>query len=300
MNKSKLIAVVFLLTTFFNALGQDPTSKNIQKIRIQDFYVQTGLSLERNTNGMLSDFKTLAPQSVLLKDDMTNFSSYGGYGISGNSMFSVMVGLQFADKQKSKYLSNPLLKLGISYFSGSTLSGGTYKTTRTPYDTLTSAQTGNTIYIDSLNSQNYSMNYYSEQLRIDGSLIYRTNPEARWSLYAGIGITAGLSINAQTSIFYNNNGRKETRFEDGYTYSAYYNTSDNDKNETFKNKANFGASAYIPMGIDFRIGKKREFWKRTHLYYDLRPGLNVTSIPELQSFTSVNVQHGLGLRVSWN
>jgi len=54
------------------------------------------------------------------------------------------------------------------------------------------------------------------------------------------------------------------------------------------------------LGIDFRIGKKREFWKRTHLFYELRPGINVTSIPELRPITNASVQHGIGLRVSWN
>src|SRR5690606_33840629 len=134
-----------------------------------------------------------------------------------------------------------------------------------PYDTLTSSQTGQVVYIDSVYTQNYSMDYVSEQLRLDGSVIFRTNPEGRWSLYAGIGFTVGLSVNATTEIYYSKYGRIETRYPNGQTshsYQYYYPGSYISKTETFRNKTNFSVSPYIPMGVDFRIGKKREFWKR--------------------------------------
>ena len=212
-----------------------------------------------------------------------------------------MLGLQFSDKQKSAYKANPLLRLGISYFSGTSITSAFYKEERFPYDTLTSSQTGQVIYIDSINSKSYSMNYSSEQLRLDASLIFRTNPEARWSLFAGIGVNAGLSINASTDIYFNRYESSDTRFINGNGSSPYgYSNTDNSKSENFKNKSNFGLSTYIPMGVDFRIGKKKEFWKRTHLFYELRPGVNITSIPELRTITNSSIQHGIGLRVSWN
>ena len=216
-------------------------------------------------------------------------------------MFSVLLGLQFNDKQKTFYEGNPLLRVGISYISGTTLTGGLFDEVRKPYDTLTSSQTGQTVYIDSINTKNYSMSYTSEQLRLDGSLIFRTNPESRWSIFTGMGITAGVSFNANTNIYYNSNGKAEARYANGNSFSSYgYSSSANIKTEKFRNKTNIGLSIYIPLGIDFRIGKKREFWKRTHLFYELRPGINVTSIPELRPITTASVQHGLGLRVSWN
>ncbi|GCD78987.1 hypothetical protein [Schleiferia thermophila] len=301
MKTTNILSAVILLTVSFSVFGQEQQPKTINKISIHDIYIQTGFFSERNTNGTLSDFKTLAPQSVLLNNNMTDFSQSGGFSLTSNTMFSVMLGLQFSDKQKTIYKANPLLRLGISYFSGTTLTGGLYKEDRKPYDTLTSTQTGQTVYIDSITTKNYSMNYSSEQLRFDGSLIFRTNPEARWSIFTGIGITAGLSINANTDIYYSNYGRTETRYANGNTSSSYgYSSSDNSKTEKFRNKSNFGLSSYIPMGIDFRIGKKKEFWKRTHLFYELRPGINITSIPELRTITNASIQHGLGLRVSWN
>jgi len=301
MKTANILSALVSLTVSFSVFGQEEQPKTIKRINVQDIYIQTGLFSERNTNGTLTDFKSLAPQSVILNSNMTDFSPSGGFSLTSNMMFSVMLGLQFSDKQKANYRANPLLRLGISYFSGTTLTGGLYKEDRKPYDTLTSAQTGQTVYIDSVNTKNYSMNYSSEQLRFDGSVIFRTNSKARWSIFTGLGITAGLSINANTDIYYSNSGRAETRYPNGNTsYSYGYAGSGNYKTEKFRNKNNFGASIYIPMGVDFRIGKKREFWKRTHLFYELRPGINITSIPELRAITNASVQHGLGLRVSWD
>jgi hypothetical protein len=281
--------------------GQTEQPKKIKKFTIKEIYIQTGFFLERNTSGALTDFKALAPQSVLLNKDFTGYSSYNRAGLSGNTMYSVMLGIQFSDKQKTTYKSNPRLRLGINYFSGTTLTGNLFEGDRKTYDTLTSTQTGQTVYIDSVTRRSSRMNYSSEQLRFDGSLIFRTNPEARWSLFTGIGITAGLSINAHTDIYYSKYDMTVARYSNGNSFSSSYssNSEGNIKTERFRNKNNFGLSTYIPMGIDFRIGKKREFWKRTHLFYELRPGINITSIPELRTITTASLQHGLGLKVSW-
>jgi hypothetical protein len=153
--------------------------------------------------------------------------------------------------------------------------------------------------MDSIIRKNLGMKYSSEQLRFDGSLIFRTNPEARWSLFTGIGITAGFSFNAYSEIYFSQTNSIEARFPNGNS-STYYSHFGNDwETEKFRNKNNLAFSTYIPMGIDFRIGKKSEFWKQTHLFYEIRPGINMTSIPELRTLTNRTIQHGLGLKVSW-
>ena len=299
MKTHNILSVIFL-TVSFSVFGQEHPN-TIKKISVHDIYIQTGFLSERNTNLTLADFKTLVPQSVLLKNNLTDFSQSGGFGLTSNTMFSVMLGIKFSDKQKTTYKANPLLRLGVSYFSGTTWAESLYKEERTPYDTLTSTQTGQTIYVDSVTTENYSMIYSSEQLLFYGSLIFRTNPEARWSIFTGIGITAGFSVIANTDIYYNNFGRTETHYPNDNTFfSSYYSSSYNSKTEKHRNKNNFGASTFIPMGIDFRIGKENEFWKQIHLFYELRTGINITSVPELRTITNTNIQHGLGLKVSWN
>lgn len=270
-----------------------------------DLYFQIGLFTERNSNGTLADFRALAPQSVLLKNDMADYSSSSGgdiINLTSNTVFSAMLGFQFGDKQKTIYKTNPLLKLGISYFSGTTLTGSAYKEDRKTFDTLISTQTGQTYYLDSVTTKNYSMDYSSEQLRLDASLIFRTTPENRWSLFTGIGITAGLSLNANTNTYYYEYSGVETRDANGNTINSplYNNTTffPPDK-EKISNKNNLAFSAYIPIGIDVRFGKTKQFWKRAHVFYELKPGINITSIPELRTITNASLQHGFGFRYSW-
>jgi hypothetical protein len=301
MKPSNILRVVLVVMCYSSLLAQEEPPKKINRISITDFYFQPGLFSQANTISELSEFKTLAPQSTLLKGNLSDYNQSGGFNYSVNSILTVMLGFKFSDKQKTRYKPNPLLRLGISYFSGTSLTGGLYKETRKPYDTLISAQTGQITYIDSVIKRTIGMYYISQQLRLDGSFIYRTNPEARWSLFAGIGITAGLSINANTTIYYNKYDILQTRSSnDNLNSTNAYSNSNNGKTESFRNKTNLGFSAYIPAGVDFRIGKKREFWKRTHLYYELRPGINTTFIPELRTTTGGSFQQGIGLRVSWN
>ena len=302
MKLSSILPAILLVTVSFSLFGQEEQTKTFKRISIHDFYIQPFVFSEPYINGSISDFESLAPQSVLLNNDFGDFSSsYNGFGMSSNTAFSILLGIQFSDKAKTVYKANPLLRLGVCYFSGTSLTVGSYKEEHIAYDTLTSVQTGQIIYIDSVISTGFGMDYSWQQLRFDGSMIFRTDPQARWSLYAGIGITAGVSINAETYISHSISGRTETRYPNGNTNSSYdYNGSYSDKAEVFRNKTNYGFSAYIPMGVDFRTGKKIPFWKLVHVFYELRPSINMTSIPELRTITNASIQHGVGLRVSWN
>lgn len=299
MKTTSILKTIMLSSCFLQFYGQVEIADHVKRICVKEFYIHTGLFSERNTSGTLKDFQTLAPQSVLLNRDLKDYSSSQGISLISNTMFSMLLGIQFSDKKKTAYKTNPLLRLGLSYFSGSTLTGNLFKEDRKTFDTLTSAQTGQITLVDSVNSRSYGMNYRYEQLRIDGSLIFRTKPEARWSLFAGIGITAGLSINANTEIYYSQSKSTQTRNSNSVSSSSAFSAGGEWKMERIRNKNNFGMSAYIPLGIDFRIGNKKEFWKRMHLFYELRPGINMTSIPELRNTTNVILQQGLGLKIAW-
>jgi hypothetical protein len=149
--------------------------------------------------------------------------------------------------------------------------------------------------------QQFHMNYSSHQLRFDGALLFRTNPEARWSLYAGIGISTGVSFDATTEIDYLTFSGETIRTDDnGYLSYGRGLEVDTRIHERFVNKANFSANPYVPMGVDFRLGKNKEFWKKLHLVYELRPGINMVSVPELRTFATASIQQGLALRVVFN
>lgn len=288
--KIKMRKVQILILTLFVINGLK-AQEDAAKIRVTEFHFQNGIVFNSVQHFGLADYKILAPNSELLVNDFSDFQANDFFifnGPSSSSYQSIQLGLTF------KSNPNPLWRIGISHISLGDISKGLSKSTIVPYDTLTSSQTGQQYFLDSTYAENYNMNYSSQQLRLETSLIYRTNPENRWSVYAGIGLSFGLSYNASTTINYNS-----FSYSSSYDQSYNYSNLGQDKREYFENKSNWSTSVFVPMGIDFRLGKKREFWKRLHLYHEMKPSITYTTIPDVKRLTNVNMINSLGLKVSF-
>ena len=112
-------------------------------------------------------------------------------------------------------------------------------------------------------------------------------------------MTGGLSIKASTDIDYTRSSSTEIIYSDG-TSNSHHTYDERYESEVFINENISAFSVYLPMGIDFRMGRKKEFWKRLHLFYEIRPGIDFIKIPELGNFSNGSFQNGFGLKVSWN
>jgi hypothetical protein len=293
-----------LLSAFFTCAFSQEKAENEKRIRVTDFYLKTGHFISKSSHGSITDFRTLAPESILLNKTIPDFN-YSFY-FPSNAAYSALLGLQFRGKnnhheanngKKSTNMSTQL-RLGVSYSSALNFIGYSSKEDRKTFDTLTSAQTGEMYFVDSITSNSYSAVYSSNQLQFDGSFIIRTNPQKRWSVYSGIGFLAGFSLVANTSVYYTNSQSIESYNVESYLSKSYH-VSFHVESEKHSNKTSSSLSAYIPIGIDFRIGKTNEFWKKIHLFYEAKPCINRTSIPELRTITNLGLFHGIGLRVSW-
>ena len=277
--------------------GQEQTVP-VKKVRISEFSLNSGSSTAPGIYMSVTDFRKLAPQSTLLDRDFTGFKTYSAME-NKYQVFSALVGLQFRDKEKKGYNRNPLLRVGISYFSGIELEKSLTKDTKTPIDTFYSTQ-NDLAYVDSVYHNGYDLRYTNNQIRLEGSLIFRTNQQLRWSWYAGIGITAGFSINANTIIWNSVSTYRETTYNNGdvYTSSSYKDNKNDSREEEFSNKNVVAFSGFLPLGVDFRIARKNELLKHVHLFLELRPGINSMVIPDLRTITTSTMQGGLGLKIS--
>lgn len=294
--KAFFLSLCLCLCLSLATQAQYDTTKRIRAIQACEVNILGGGYFQPAQYGTIDEFKILAPGSQLLKGDFTGYNQYNSYFSTYNSMFSVNLGFRFANKSKTAYLKNPLFRLGVTYLTTTDLSNGLSRDDSFRSDTLISMTSGQIYYIDSTVYRTYNMAHSSDQLRLDLSLIYRTDPQARWQFYGGFGITAGVSLKSYTNIYYTVGSTLNST--DYYFYPAYGQVYDS-KSEYFKNSADFGATAYVPLGIDFRMGKKRPFWKRTHLFYELRPGAGFTSIGDLDTYGNVSIHQGLGLKVNW-
>ena len=289
--KNPLSVTAILLVAFFHS--------NAQKVRFSDVYISAGLNWASGT-GTLEDFQKLAPDSKFINQSFSDFSNSNSYfysGYHGTGRTSFLVGIDF--KKNEEFSSSPQLRVGLTYSSSVLLSYSLSRDTRTPYDTLTSSRTGNQVFVDSVYYDNYSFAYSTENLLLDVSLIYRTNDAARWSLFGGVGLAGGISFNAITTADHMESFYTESRNSGYQTYPDYSDYYDSRyETEVFRNKNAMQLAAYIPLGVDFRIGNKSEFWKRVHLFGEVRAALNLSHIPEIGSHTQASFAHTFGIRIS--
>src|ERR1051325_6154415 len=288
----KIIAsfALFFIITTISTYSQEEKKDSIAKIKITDIYGQICANPYYGKQGTLEDFKKLAPSSLLLSNNFNGFSpDYIGY-FSYDRIISVMAAI------KNPHRKNVQPRIGLGYYEGNNLLYGLSKMKDLPNDTLISNQTGDTTIIRRTEEELYSMAYTSKQFRIDLSLIFRTNPETRISLYGGLGANTGVSFNTKTYIRY----MKVTN-ESSYSNnsSSYYSGQPGDlRSEKFTNKNSFTSSIYAPLGIDFRIGNRKEWLKRIHVYCEARPSITSMNIPELRKITYTRIPINLGVKVS--
>lgn len=267
------------------------------KIKIYDLGIYQGMNSNGNSKVELTEFQKLAPSSVMLQQDFTGFSKSSLYmgPSTAESIFNVNLGFLFYNNKKQTYNANPKLNLGV-YFMGSTGLNAYYSKSETiRFDTLSSTNSSSLVYLDSVKSQSYQMNYLYQQIGINANLVFRTHPEARWSLYGGVGISAVVSLMAETNISHNwSEMLRYSTINNSYIVDEY-NTDVN--SELHPNKTNVSVFAYIPLGLDFRIAKKSEFWNKMHLVMEMQPGIAIDNIPELGTRTYGAMRGNFGVRI---
>ena len=260
------------------------------QVSIEGIYLQNGAFFGAS-KGSIADFQTLAPQSVLLQQDLSAYQTYPQmfFNLPGQSQ-SLSVGLGLGK------IPHATLRLGLMHTSqnNALATGGAY-TESFRVDTLTSSQSGEQYFVDSFSTHSFNTNYAQEQLRIDASLLFRYNADKRWSFFGGIGANFGLSYNSTTTVH-----QRVSPYGDGFVYGMFndiYMGSETDhEQEVFENKGGFGFGVYAPLGVDFQVGKKRDFWMPIHLYMELRPGFNVNQIAGLGTSFSAGNFSNVGLR----
>lgn len=257
------------------------------KSRFVDVQILSGSSFSSYASNTLGDFQSLAPQSSILFSDLSEYETSMYSQLSGSNGFTMLLGLQLNDNK------NQQLRIGLGYSNRSlaNLSMGRWKTYA--YDTLTSSQTGQEYYVDSVSTSGVYGSSSAEFISLEGSYIFRTNHEARWSLYGGFGVGFGVGVNRTVNLYQ-------------YQYSYFEGPVNNEEGTTGENEVEMfrlgsamNGQINFPMGVDFRIGKKREFWQRIHLMYELKPGMVFTSTPELGSTFGMFLSSNMGLRVTF-
>lgn len=239
--------------------------------------------------------------STLFTGDLSGYSHYDYLGYPWDAGAGLFTGGLSIHPLRRVNAPGPELRLGFIYGGRSGRSGYYGRTDSSPYDTLTSSQTGDQYFVDSVRESNFYIAQTYERFGLDAALVWHT--QGRWGIHAGVGLMAGVLANVRTIIQYNEfNGLSAagTSTSSGsyspYAY-GYYGTGDHRSfTETLNRGTGWWTSLYTPVGLDFRFGRTGDFWTRVHAFMELRPQLVVQHTDDLGTITSFGIQNLFGLR----
>jgi len=259
--------------------------------------------------GFFAGESTLFPQditrittgSTLFTGDLSAYKNYDYYGdpfIMGAGLFTGGLSVHPLRKVNAP---GPELRLGFIYGGRSGRSAYYSRMDSSPYDTLTSSQTGDQYYVDSVWGSSYTIAQTCERFGLDAALVWHT--QGRWSIHAGMGIMAGVLANVRTTIQYeefSGVSAASTSSSSGnyYHYAyGYHGTGDySSSSETLQRGTGWWTSLYTPLGLDFRFGRTGDFWTRVHAFMEMRPQLVMQHTADLGTATSFGAQSLFGLR----
>lgn len=163
------------------------------------------------------------------------------------------------------------------------------------YDTLTLSSTGEQFFLDSVHTKGYSRSFDSDLehiARVQGILRYQFKP--RFSGYVGIGLGLGFTTNQRSELAeFNAKSAQKLNLSE---FMGYYLTGNNQTStSTSIRTIDFGTSLstiyfQIPVGFDFQLSKKSEFFKKMSVGLELNYQYSAFRFPNVYRWFS---NHGL-------
>lgn len=304
--KTKITKLLISIVSIYIGTTQiTAQTDTLKKIKVESIEYLVGIIPFPNNPISTSDVQQLIPESAVpnLTEYHQNYNDY----TNGSSIMSASFNFKLLNKSTNTYRKNVIARLGVSFLSVQDLYASWNKVNgNNILDTLVSSQTGQTYFLDSVSENDIHLDYSSSQLRIDGSLIIRTNPNENVYFYTGIGATIGASVSAKThvsssSIYERKLDSTQVNYTNDYhIYPSEINYYSINSWSSYSNKSNISGSVYLPIGIDVQLLKYDKKGHRFHFFYEMRVGMNMTAIPELKTYWSPYLQQSGGLRFMLN
>ncbi len=292
--KKSVPALIFLF--FFgvsNILAQE--KEKASPFRMPDHvYVQSSFSWEHYASS-LSDFMRLSPY-LNAANDLSDYADFSLRGLSSSLMLKG--GYELKKKNGSRGRLHPELRLGLGFRQAVLLREQLYLNEQYRVDTLVSLSNGEKLLIDSFVNKVYHLFYVSRGVQFSGEILFRSNPEALISVFAGAGFGAAFQFANKTLVRLNENGRVGGGMEAGdvifHRYVYYRKTL-----SVSPSRSSLSVTLYLPLGMQLRVGRKTEYRGAAYIYFEALPLWSYARIPELnRNLNGFSLGHSLGLRVS--
>lgn len=289
MSKIRLVVLfLFFPTLIFSQAFEEEQKVNYNPSPLSSISIQSsGMIMDASFEAQLENFKKLAPESEILKQDLSGYSKDISFYDQQSGAFGIYVDFPLA-WEMFEFL-RPKIRIGLVFMNYGALNYNMSKTDYFRIDTLTNSG-GERFFVDSTSLHHIEINYSQEQLMVDAGIMFSSNEKSRWCVKGGFTLALGFTHAAGTRIIYDRTAEYNLQLP-GIVYpNDFYK-----EEETFRNNGSFVGMASIPFILDFRIARKSSFFSRCHLYTEVRPFLYYTSIPEINNQSQSGFGWGIGL-----
>jgi hypothetical protein len=224
------------------------------------------------------------------------------YNGSISEYFQLNLNFSVHGKNGKKLRGNPLLRMGFSYVPNmnNTLDFHTsntfaYDTIYTTFQGVTSKQA-----VDSIVDNYKSFSVMSDRLRFNSSMLWQTNPSKRWCFFGGIGAGIGFTLSSILQIkdsqfnYFVRTSNENDFFLPEFNLPRYH--SEHITNQRVNGW--FDATFFIPIGVDFRWGKKENFWHHVHQFIEYSPTLWIQHTKQINTQFAFASTINFGCRIT--
>ena len=289
MKKLVLTTIALILTSAISLQAQE--EKN-PRMKVTSFGLSFGFAGAGTANSN-EDFINLS-RSVNNPDlfiDPNEFErSQYNYAFGGNVSPKLYLELTPYNRSKGEYNYERELRFSLGTGAGTRRMFNYFRYDDTRIDTLSSGNTGRTVFADSLVYDRY---FYAEtfyEFNFSASFLFKTPYERRFHFSAGVGIEYAYAYRAfvnvenyreESVIYYDPN---DPPVFDEPKYGFYYFEDDRTEGVSTTQTTNMTGSVhffrtFFPLGIHFRIARKpQSFFNKVYLWTEIAPGFEIQNV----------------------
>ena len=295
--KTRISLLLFLILFSVFALQAQQTEIRNRSLSVHNIYFNAGVFPTPSGAFGLEAFRVLAPSSAILQDDFNGYRSWIFFSGMPATELGVSAGFGRGSRDNVKKHSAPEFRAGFYYGSSNVLLTGFEKSDRVTVDSLYSARTGAMYQVDSVSYNYVTVEHLRKYLKGDFSLIFRSGYLLGLSLFGGVGMNMGYSIENKLRVRSVSSNRLESVSPfNGREILSFH--SPETIEELVPVAGSFSFTLYIPAGIDMRLSSQSELLGRVHFYYEVRLGYAYQSMAPLGGISQTAVQHLIGLRIA--
>lgn len=276
MKKYCLLCLILCMTTCVSVEAQHEKKK---KWSLASLYLQLGAVQQREFNLGLQDYRSLVPQSNLLKQDFSDKKLTTSQQILTHPLLTASLVFDLPSKMGWQ------LRVGGAWVGECTSYANFIHSDYNYFASPTRPDTVRTTFFNALHER--------VQIRMDASLVkkHKIANSKRWNFQSGLGLSVNLTYNAYTevsqTIFYDI--KKEVTDDVPYTTreSKFQNTV-----ERFEHAPQLSYALFVPFGAEWQM-KKGKSW---YLVYELRPTVQISKVGKFKTIAHLLAQHNIGFR----